>query len=275
MLKTIARHTVVGASAVSLAILTAACGTEETSGPQGKSGSSDASPSPAPTRSGVEKLPAKTVLAKARRALQDAESFRMRETTSELGWRSNVMIDMSGDCTGTAREGGERQNGQVVDRGDLSETIKRGDMAWVKADPGLWALEMPVGPQLAEKLKGKYGYARAFDLNTRLGGCSNAEKVLRESHDAWDGEGATKGSVVKIGGRKAIPVTTNGFRKVTVYVAMEGKPLPLRIRNSEDRPWPTTWNFSEFGKPLPTRTPTKAETVDLRKAYEKSWENTS
>ncbi|WP_432013221.1 hypothetical protein [Streptomyces cucumeris] len=267
MLKTLARHAVVSASAVSLALLTAACGTETNTEPNGKSGSRDTSPSP--TRSGIGKLPAKTVLAKSRNALRDADTVRIRTTSSVLGPTADARVDMSGNCTATSREGGQKTDGQVR-LGPRNETIKRGDMAWVKTDTSLWDLE--VGPGVAEKLKGKYGYARAFDLTARLGGCRDAEKVLRESHDAWKGEGATKGSVVEIGGRKALPVTSHGFRKVTVYVALEGKPLPLRIRDAKETSWGNTWDFSEFGKPLPARTPTRAETVDLRKTFQKQWD---
>ncbi|MEV0966138.1 hypothetical protein AB0J25_26765 [Streptomyces sp. NPDC049910] len=209
----------------------------------------------------IETLTARQIAEKAREALLDADSVRvtskgdLREPGSpnEL----DLALDRSGNCAGTVGLGGE---GSV-------EIIKRGETVWMKPDAAFWKNQVPGGGEAIRELVGdRYlrgttdigllrGMAWVCDLDTfvdRLTGVPTGAIPL------------TKGEKTEVDGVGAIPVTGSlAGRTITLYVATEGEPHPVRLVVAGTGAAKATVDFSDYDKPVPTATPPAGDSVDL------------
>ncbi|GBP99509.1 hypothetical protein SSP531S_09040 [Streptomyces spongiicola] len=209
----------------------------------------------------IETLTARQIAEKAREALLDAESVRitgegdLREPGSPI--ELDLALDRSGNCAGTVGVGGE---GSV-------EIIKRGETVWMKPDAAFWKNQVPGGGEAVRGLVGdRYlrgttdtgllrGIARVCDLDTF---------VDRLTDVPIGAIPLTKGEKTEVDGVGAIPVTgTPAGRTITLYVAAEGEPHPVRLVVASAGATKATVDFSDYDKPVPTATPPAGDSVDL------------
>lgn len=210
----------------------------------------------------IESLPAREIADRSRDALLDARSLHLR-SEGDLGeGRSPMTVDLTLDQDGNCVGG--------IDLGDDEgsvEIVKRGDVVWLKPDSNFWKNQVPVGGTTFEAiLAGRYMKGEASDarLRTVVQVCDldTFHELLSDNADAPGGT-LTKGTGTTVDGVRAVPVTRTGDdQELTLYVATEGKPYPVRI-TVEGNGADAAVDFSGFDKPVPAATPRAEDTVDV------------
>lgn len=213
----------------------------------------------------IESLPAQEIADRSRDALLDTESLHLR-SEGDLGeGRSPMTVDLTLDREGNCAGGIDLGN----DEGSV-EIIKRGDMVWLKPDSDFWKNQVPVGGTTFEAiLDGRYMRGEASDsrLRTVVEVCDldTFRQLLSDNADTAGGT-LTKDTTTTVDGVRAVPVTRSGTAgagpELTLYVATEGKPYPVRI-TVRGEGTDAAVDFSGFDKPVPTATPPDDETVDV------------
>jgi hypothetical protein len=127
---------------------------------------------------------------------------------------------------------------------------------YIKADKAFWAAQ--VNPAAAAVLGSKWvkvPTAAAATFKSFL----NMDAV---SKDSFTPNGTvTKGAPTSVGGRQALPLSDNDG---TMYVALEGKPYPLKVENTKGTNKETVL-FTNWDAPVTIVAPPASQTVDLSK----------
>ncbi|MFI8438868.1 hypothetical protein ACIGJO_35085 [Streptomyces sp. NPDC079020] len=172
----------------------------------------------------------------------------------------NLVLDRDGNCAGGVDLGNDEGSVKI---------IKRGDTVWLKPDSAFWKNQVPIGGSAFEAiLDGRYMKGSATDprLRTVSDACDldTFRKLVTDNAKSGADRGTlVKGEETELAGSPVIPVIrTTGDRTLTLYVATEGKPYPVRLTvkgPSAD----AVVGFSAFDRPVPTATPSADETVDV------------
>ncbi|MDQ0987990.1 hypothetical protein [Streptomyces sp. V2I9] len=210
----------------------------------------------------IDALSAREIVERSRDALLDVKSLRLSARGSVDGSGRSMSVDLAldraGNCAGEIDQG---DDGSV-------EIVKRGDDVWLKPDAAFWKEHVPVGGSTFHAiLDGRSMKASADD--PRLMGVTDAcdldtfRGLIADNAGATERGTLTKGRKTDVNGVPTVPVTrVEGGERVTVHVAAEGTPYPVRItvRNADER---GTVTLSGFDRPVPTATPSPDETVDV------------
>ncbi|MXG29064.1 hypothetical protein [Streptomyces sp. YIM 132580] len=170
----------------------------------------------------------------------------------------DLTLDREGNCAGGVDMG---EKGSV-------EIVKRADDVWLKPDKAFWETHVPIGGSTFDTiLDGRYMKAKADDPRlltvTEVCDLDTFRELITDNPDATGSGTLTKGRETEVDGTPVIPVTrTQGNERLTVDVATEGEPYPVRItvRGADEE---GTVSFSGFGRPVPAGTPAASETVDV------------
>ncbi|MET9964073.1 hypothetical protein ABZ128_34200 [Streptomyces sp. NPDC006326] len=213
----------------------------------------------APQGNGVEDDSAQVIVQKARKALDEARSVRMKAQVEDAAGTTtlDLRFDVDGNCTGAV--GLPRGGGHA-------DIVKRGQDVWLKPDAKFFQSQVPGsgGKDAAELINGRWIHG------------STRNALLREFSEVCDlsgfqrkyaskpaSESLAKGGKTTVGGAEAITVTSRSEdESSTYYVATEGKPRLLRVEGGEDGRKGKA-DFSEYDKPVPAATPRPGESVDL------------
>ncbi|MFD9909580.1 hypothetical protein [Streptomyces sp. NPDC059063] len=256
MSRTRVRAATAACAAAALALLVPACSSDDDKKDKGKDGTAD--------------LSAQEISDKAKRELLDAKSVHLKLTDKGTDVEKDdpatmdFRLDRDGNCTGTLAFGAG---------GGSAELVKQGDKVWMKPDEAFWKNQVPGGDgaAAAELFKGRYvhgstkdpmlkGLAEVCDLK-------GLQKTVGEDSDD-DTEKLKKGAVTTVDGTKAVPLTsTEDGKEKVLYVASEGKPYLIRATEKGDGEDQTT-TLSDYDKPVPTKTPSADESVDISKLQE-------
>ncbi|MFE2020383.1 hypothetical protein ACFW9O_20335 [Streptomyces sp. NPDC059499] len=210
----------------------------------------------------IESLPAREIADRSRDALLDTRSLHLH-SVGDLGeGRSPMTVDLTldqdGNCVGGIDLG--KDEGSV-------EIVKRGDTVWVKPDSNFWKNQVPVGGTAFEAiLAGRYMKGEASDARllpmVQVCDLEAFHELLSDNADAPGGT-LTKGTGTTVDGVRTVPVTTTGDdQELTLYVATEGKPYPVRI-TVQDHGADAAVDFSGFDRPVPAATPPAEDAVDV------------
>ena len=239
--------------AVSAAALVAtACGDDSTEPAAGTT------PAAASSSAGNElaALSAKEILAKARTAVDAADSVRLKGGGSSGSDSFEVDMRYGPD---------DKAYGTVGSGGQTIELRRVGQTVYLKADTAFW--QSTGGPQAAKLLGGKFLKAPLTDARIKeLADFTDKDAFVSEVLDP-DGE-LTKGDTKQIDGKSAIGLvskTTSANDGGTLYIATEGEPYPLQLvpdANSKDQ---GSLSFSEYGEKVEVEIPPAAQTVDVAK----------
>ncbi|MFJ9639037.1 hypothetical protein [Streptomyces sp. NPDC101178] len=209
----------------------------------------------------IASLSAEQIADRSRDALLRASSLHLsaRGSLDGSGDRMSVdlTLDRAGNCAGGVDMG---EDGSV-------EIVKRADDVWLKPDKAFWETHVPIGGATFDAiLDGRYMKAKADDPRlltvTEVCDLDTFRELVTDNPDATERGTLTKGRETEVNGTPVIPVTrTQGTERLTVDVATEGEPYPVRItvRGAEEG----TVNFSGFDRPVPAGTPAASETVDV------------
>lgn len=210
----------------------------------------------------IASLSAEQIADRSRDALLQVSSLHLsaRGSLDGSGDRMSVdlTLDRAGNCAGGVDMG---EDGSV-------EIVKRADDVWLKPDRAFWETHVPIGGATFDAiLDGRYLQAKADDARlltvTEVCDLDTFRELITDNRDAAERGTLTKGRETEVDGAPVIPVTrAQGEERLTVYVATEGEPYPVRItvQGAEEE---GTVNFSGFDRPVPAETPAASETVDV------------
>ncbi|UFQ17573.1 MULTISPECIES: hypothetical protein [Streptomyces] len=177
-----------------------------------------------------------------------------------------LTLDRDGNCAGTMKEAG----------GASLELVKRGDKVWMKPDETFWKTQVPGGDgkAAAELFKGRYLHGTTGDpmLKDVAEVCDLKElqREIQDSDDTDDAKSLHKGEPTTVDGVDVIPLTgMDDGKKNTMYIATEGKPYLVKSVERDDGGERTTTGFTDYGEPVPSKTPSPEESVDVAKLKER------
>ncbi|MER6996750.1 hypothetical protein [Streptomyces sp. NPDC000410] len=215
----------------------------------------------ATTGEDIEQLTARQISEKAKKALLSAKSLHITTKGNlddpEAATELDLTLDREGNCAGSVSTGGK---GSV-------EIIKRGETVWMKPDEAFWKSQVPGRGEAAAKLF-KDRYLRGTTDDSMLRGMAEVcdlDGILKSVTGSSDIELAlTKGRKTKVDGVEAIPLTgKRAERTMTLYVATEGKPYPVRLNATVAGEAEASIAFSDYDEPVPSTTPPADKSVDL------------
>ncbi|MFI7236109.1 hypothetical protein [Streptomyces cyaneofuscatus] len=210
----------------------------------------------------IASLTAEQIADRSRDALLGVSSLHLsaRGDLDGSGDRMSVdlTLDREGNCAGGIDMG---EDGSV-------EIVKRADDVWLKPDKAFWETHVPIGGSTFDAiLDGRYMKAKADDPRlltvTEVCDLDTFRELITDNPDATERGTLTKGRETEVNGAPVVPVTrTQGNGRLTVDVATEGEPYPVRItvRGADEE---GTVSFSGFDRPVPAETPAASETVDV------------
>ncbi|MEU3771703.1 hypothetical protein AB0F11_00510 [Streptomyces sp. NPDC032472] len=208
---------------------------------------------------GIEDEPADVIAQKGRQSLLEARSLRWEGRTKDASgsYVVDFRLDREGNCTGTV---------ELAPHKGRIEIVKRGQDVWMKPDATFWKTQVPEKAEaLIQLLNGRWMHGHADDPELRqLSSSCDVSHLQREYLPGpFATEDVKKGGKALVKETPAITVTgRSGADWATLYVATEGKPLLLRIQGQTDGTQGEA-DFSEYDKPVPSKTPTPAESVDV------------
>ncbi|WBB58018.1 hypothetical protein O7599_20360 [Streptomyces sp. WMMC500] len=207
---------------------------------------------------GVAKKSAADIATQATDTFNGANSMHVTSSRDGSGLdrtepaRLEVSADRSDNCVGSVD--------YAADGGSL-EIIRHADKVWVRPDSAWLRNNLPSGAEDLQKLEGKYlqGTAQDQGLSDLARVCSINEH--RDTlKDATSAGPLKKGGETTVDGVPVVEVTgTHDGMDLTLSVATQGKPFPVRATSSGDGEQQTT-NFS-FDQPVPDQTPEPGDTV--------------
>lgn len=202
-----------------------------------------------PTDNGVSALAADEILERAKGALQQAKSYRMKGNGSSDGKKMSLDFRVSGTDVG----------GRLTMDGANIEVLAIAGHQYIRPDEKFWSTF--AGPDKAHefaKLMGDKWVAvpngdKSFG---GLFGAANVDEILKP-----DGT-LTKGEPKDLDGTKAIGLVDGGAEGGTLYVATTGEPYPLRMVST--KPAEGQVSFTDFGATFDDlKAPAEADVVDL------------
>ncbi|MER6675823.1 hypothetical protein [Streptomyces sp. NPDC000983] len=208
----------------------------------------------------------------AERNLREADSVRLRLTDRSEGTETgttqptsmDLALDRSGNCAGTMEMGAD---------GGSVEIVKRGDEVWLKPDTAFWKAQAPgdEGEAMAELFDGRYIHGSTDDA--LLKGMADTCDLRNFQRDTGSGSspGITslkKGEETTRGGADVFPLTgeVDGAR-TTLYVTADSPHLLVEA-TQRDEDTNVRLRFSDYDEPVPSRTPSPDDSVDVDRLQE-------
>ncbi|MEV5607611.1 hypothetical protein [Streptomyces sp. NPDC052225] len=210
----------------------------------------------------------------ARQELLDAHSLHLTFTnrsddTSDARTPAafDLRLDEDGNCAGSLRMGTGGADGGSV------ELVKRGDEVWMKPDATFWKTQVPGGAgDLAAQLFGDR-YMHGTTDDPMLDGLAETCDLDAFRKQLDNGSGAaqdqlTKGDETKVAGTDVVPLTGRDDKNtITLYVTADD-PHQL-VRATEKGPDENiTMTLTDYDKPVPSKTPSADESVDISKLHD-------
>lgn len=209
---------------------------------------------PVPVDNGVANLSADEILAKAKTALSKAKSVHVTGSNSAAGEEFQLDLRVKGS------EGGA---GTILTGEDKIELIRIGQDVYFKATGALMN-SLAGSAEAAKLLVGKYLKGSATDPKFKeLASFADLSTMGTTFLDP-DGK-ITKGERKTIRGIPAIGLVDPSADGGTLYIALQGEPLPLQITPSATSKDKGSLDFLDYGKPVELTAPPAAQVVDIAK----------
>ncbi|MFG2297392.1 hypothetical protein [Streptomyces sp. NPDC048603] len=213
----------------------------------------------APYGNGIEDDPPRVIIEKGTQTLAKAKSVRMLAKVVEVSGTTTLDLhfDVDGNCTGSVTPPGNAGRAEIV---------KRGQDVWLKPDAKFLQAQMPgpAGQDAAEVINGRWIHGSAG--NPMLGDFAEVcdlSAFQKQYASKPRTANAEKGGKTEVDGKPAITATSRtGAESTTYYVATEGTPYLLQVEGRKAGQQGKA-TFTEYDKPVPAKTPSKAESVEL------------
>jgi hypothetical protein len=204
---------------------------------------------------GVEELSATGIVAKAKNAAEQASAVRIKGDVTENGERVRFDMRLLADRGGTGT--------LTVEDGSVQIT-RIGGQAYMKGGAAFWTAA--AGSGAAELLAGRYLKMPASEPNmAALISFTDIDDLMTNLFKDARAELLRKGRQKRTDGRRVITVIMTGSDGGVLYVALNGKPYPLRIDSLPDAQDGGTVEFLDYDKPFPLRAPPASQTIDIAK----------
>ncbi|MFJ8435048.1 hypothetical protein ACIQ9P_27485 [Kitasatospora sp. NPDC094019] len=206
----------------------------------------------------TEKLTAEEIQKQAKEALAGATSVKVVGTVEQDADRISVdlAVDTKGQCKGTLSLPGA---GKFELLGDGKQVYLKPDTAFLNS------VTEGKNPQAVELLKGRWigGAQDDPDMKEITTAC-NLKELTKTfgSGDESKATNITKGSAGTVNGAKTFSVKSNNSAggEVTLHVATEGKPYPLRIEKTGKGGG--QMDFTDIDKALTVQAPPADQVID-------------
>ncbi|WP_420031693.1 hypothetical protein ACN2WE_01985 [Streptomyces sp. cg28] len=179
--------------------------------------------------------------------------------------RFDLRLDEDGNCAGSLRMGVGGADGGTVD------LVKRGDEVWMKPDATFWKTQVSggSGALAAQLFDGKYMHGTTDDTMLKSFADTCDLDAFRAQLDDGSTDAAqqklTKGDETKVDGTEVVPLTgRDKGSTVTMYITTDAPHRLVRATekgSDED----LTMTLTDYDKPVPSATPSPAESVDISK----------
>ncbi|MEU6591243.1 hypothetical protein ABZ923_18825 [Streptomyces sp. NPDC046881] len=206
---------------------------------------------------------ARALVREAQRNVLDATSLRLTLTDRAAAGSGgklasmDLTLDRDGNCVGSFRMG--RGGGGF-------DIVKRGDELWMKADRAYWKAQLhDLGDEAADLVRDRYVHGTTHESPFNdLGHACDLRALQKElSRDTSSEESLTKDGRTRVDGLDVITLrgTADGV-PTTLYITADS---PHRLVRSVQKGNGTdeTTGVSDYGKPVPSRTPAPGDSVDL------------
>ncbi|NEA99851.1 hypothetical protein [Streptomyces sp. SID13726] len=226
------------------------------------------SPALVPVAAAADDPSARELVDQAKENLLDARSVHLELTDRGADTRTSktqptsmdLALDQDGNCAGSLRMGSG---------GGSVEIVKRGDEVWMKPDTAFWKAQVPgaQGDAVAELFKNRYIHGSTNDamLKGMADTCDLTSFQKDITDDSSDAGRLTKGAETKVDGTDVIPLKgTSEGKQAVLYVTSDA---PHRLVRATQKGGGTdmTLSFSDYGKPVPSKTPSADDSVDVGK----------
>jgi hypothetical protein len=202
---------------------------------------------------GVEKLSAAGIVAKARKAAGQASAVRVKGDITEDGQRIRFDIRLLADRGGA---------GTLTVRGGSVRIIRIKTRVYMKGDSAFWTAT--AGPAAAKLFVGKW--LRGSTSEPDMAGLiflTDIDTLMTDLFKDTRGEVLRKGREQRTDGRRAITVTDKSADGGVLYVALDGKPYPLRIQSLPGVKEPGIVEFLDYEEPFTLKAPPASQTIDI------------
>ncbi|WP_144385367.1 hypothetical protein [Streptomyces sp. SAJ15] len=201
---------------------------------------------------GVEKLEANEIAQKAKDAMVSAKSMTATVDGVSEGQKTTAKLamDSEGNC----------QTDMTMGTMGGYSLVKIGNEAWVKPTGMMAQMMLESG---AGKFKDKYVHGTTDHEKFKdIGEACDIKAIQKEATDSKDKKW-TKGDATEVDGKKAIAIkgTDNDGEPMTLYIATEGKPYPLKAEQQGKEK--ATILYSGWDEKVTPQKPSATETVEI------------
>ncbi|MFF0010519.1 hypothetical protein [Streptomyces sp. NPDC005374] len=219
-----------------------------------------AAPDPDPSARRLADQAKKNLLATESVHLKLTDRGADTKTSKTQPTSMDLTLDRDGNCTGSMRMGSG--GGSVA-------IIKRGDEVWMKPDTAFWKAQVPggQGAAVAELFKNRYIHGSTNDAMLRgmADTCDLTSFQKDITADSSDEGRLTKGKETRVDGTDVIPLKgTSEGNHVVLYVTSDS-PHRLVRATQKGAGTDTTLSLSDYGEPVPSKTPSAGDSVDVGK----------
>jgi hypothetical protein len=213
-------------------------------------------------------LTAQQLAQQAEDNLLDAKSVRLQLADHSAGTATSktqpmsmdLSMDQKGNCVGALK---------MAAGGGSVEIVKQGDEVWMKPDTAFWKSQVPgaQGGAVADLFKNRYIHGSTQDamLKGMADTCDLSSFQKDIATDSTGDKALTKGAETTVDDTKVIPLNgTQDGKRAVLYVTSDS---PHRLVRATQRGGGTdlALAFSDYDKPVPSKTPSADESVDVGK----------
>jgi hypothetical protein len=202
---------------------------------------------------GVEKLSAAGIVAKARKATVQASAVRIKGDVTDSGQHIRFDMRLLADRGGT---------GTLTVRGGSVRITRIGRRVYMKGSATFWTAT--AGSAAAKLFADKWLKGSASEPGmASLIRFTDLDALMTDLFKDVPDRVLRRGRERQIGGRRAITVTMTGPDGGLLYVALDGKPYPLRIQSLPGAREPGRVEFLDYDERFVLSTPPASQTIDM------------
>jgi len=220
----------------------------------------------------ASKLSARQLADDATKELLDAKSLHLMLKTTSKGPADaqspaalDLALDRDGNCTGSLKMGTGGADGGSV------ELVKRDNQVWMKPDTTFWKTQVAggAGELAAQLFNGRYVHGAADEGLLKSLGDTCDLKAFQAQVDGGPSsappEKLTKGKPTKVDGTDVVPLAGRNDGAAVVLYVTDKSPHRLVRATEKQGDVSTTMTLTDYNRPVPTATPSAADSVDVSK----------
>jgi hypothetical protein len=213
-------------------------------------------PADAPAANGVDKLTAAQIVTKTKQAALSAKTVRIKANVPDGAQSMSWDMRLKGSAGGA---------GTITMAGSKVEIIRIGKVAYLKGDAAFYR-STGAGADGAKLLQGKYMKVKKSDKDmSKVVSFTDVDEMMTMLFSDLKPGDVRKGKRKDAAGRPAITLEDPAKDGGTLYVALEGKPYPLRIEPSAASGETGSVDFLDYDEPVTLKAPPASLVIDIAK----------